>query len=86
MPLNTPLLKEQLQRLIFEKFRQASGPASPIVKGTGLGLAIAKAVIEEHNGVIGVHSQVGKGSSFYFTLPDWKQGEVTIDFSKESAA
>lgn len=74
------------QKLIFEKFRQASGPSNPIVKGTGLGLAIAKAVIEEHNGVLGVHSQIGKGSSFYFTLPDWKQGEVTIDFSDENAA
>ncbi len=74
------------QRLIFEKFRQASGPSSPIVKGTGLGLAIAKAVIEEHNGVIGVQSQVGKGSSFYFTLPDGRQGEVTIDFSKPDEA
>lgn len=73
------------QRLIFEKFRQATGPSNPIVKGTGLGLAIAKAVIEEHNGVIGVHSQVGKGSSFYFTLPDWKQGELTIDFSKSDS-
>lgn len=70
------------QKLIFEKFRQASGPSNPIVKGTGLGLAIARAVIEEHGGVIGVHSQVGKGSSFYFTLPDWKQDEVTIDFKK----
>ncbi len=74
------------QKLIFEKFRQASGPSNPIVKGTGLGLAIARAVIEEHDGVIGVHSQIGKGSSFYFTLPDWKQDEVTIDFNEEKSA
>jgi signal transduction histidine kinase len=74
------------QKLIFEKFRQASGPANPIVKGTGLGLAIARAVIEEHKGVIGVQSQVGKGSSFFFTLPDWKQSEVTMDFGSKKAA
>lgn len=60
------------QQLIFQKFRQATGPQNPIVKGTGLGLAIAKAVIEEHEGTIGVHSRVGEGSTFYFTLPDWK--------------
>ncbi len=74
------------QKLIFEKFRQASCPANPIVKGTGLGLAIAKAVIEEHNGTLNVHSQIGKGSSFYFTLPDWRQDKVTIDFNEKRDA
>lgn len=71
------------QKLIFEKFRQATGPSNPIVKGTGLGLAIARAVIEEHDGVIGVHSQLGKGSTFYFTLPEWRQDEITIDFKEK---
>ncbi len=74
------------QKLIFEKFRQASDPSNPIVKGTGLGLAIAKAVIKEHSGTMGVHSQIGKGSSFYFTLPNWKQSAVIIDFNEKSKA
>lgn len=60
------------QELIFQKFRQATNFENPLVKGTGLGLAIAKALVEEHNGYIGVESSIGKGSTFYFTLGDWQ--------------
>ncbi len=60
------------QELIFQKFRQATNSSQPLVKGTGLGLAIAKALVDEHKGQIGVRSTVGQGSSFYFTLPEWR--------------
>ena len=62
----------QDQQLIFQKFRQASGPNNPIVKGTGLGLAIAKAIVEEHEGHIGLRSKPGEGSTFYFFLSKWR--------------
>jgi signal transduction histidine kinase len=68
-----PGISEENQGLIFEKFRQATGPSNHLVKGTGLGLAISKALIEEHEGLIGVRSQQGLGSTFYFTLPQWRK-------------
>lgn len=60
------------QEFIFQQFRQATGPKNPLVKGTGLGLAIAKALVEGHEGQIGVRSTPGHGSTFYFTLPKWR--------------
>lgn len=60
------------QEAIFQKFRQATNSRNPLVKGTGLGLAIAKALVEQHGGEISVHSTPGEGSSFFFTLPEWR--------------
>jgi signal transduction histidine kinase len=67
-----PGIAQADQDLIFQKFRQGATPENPIVKGTGLGLAIAKALVEEHGGDIGVESELGKGSAFWFTLPKWR--------------
>jgi signal transduction histidine kinase len=51
---------------IFGRFWQAK---SSDRRGIGLGLAIAKGIVEAHTGKIWVESQVGVGSTFYFTLP-----------------
>ena len=67
-----------VQHYIFQKFSQATGSTNPLVKGTGLGLAIAKALVEEHEGTIGVHSSPKEGSTFYFSLPKWKYSLVDI--------
>lgn len=72
------------QELIFQKFRQATSPQNPLVKGTGLGLAIAKALVEEHSGEIGVRSQPGKGSVFYFTLGKWRFTDHVISIQSSS--
>ncbi|HZE27706.1 MAG TPA: ATP-binding protein [Terriglobales bacterium] len=56
------------QALIFDKFYRGRNQRLT-VQGTGMGLAIAKAIVEAHGGTMGVTSQLGHGSVFYFTLP-----------------
>ena len=56
------------QAMIFEKFYRGQNQRTSI-QGTGMGLAIAKAIVELHGGTIGVTSQLGRGSVFYFSLP-----------------
>jgi GAF domain-containing protein len=58
------------QAKIFEEFRQVGGDYAHKREGTGLGLTLAKKFVELHGGRIWVESEVGKGSTFSFTLPD----------------
>jgi len=59
---------EDLSR-IFERFYRVDKGRSKELGGTGLGLSIVKHLVQAHGGRVWVDSQLGKGSTFYFTLP-----------------
>jgi signal transduction histidine kinase len=62
-------IAEEDQPKVFEEFRQVGGDYARKSEGTGLGLTLAKKFVELHGGRIWVESEVGKGSTFIFTLP-----------------
>ncbi|HRZ42964.1 MAG TPA: ATP-binding protein [Bacteroidales bacterium] len=57
------------QKAIFDRFMQITVDHKPKDPGTGLGLSISKALIKQMGGEIGVISEPGHGSEFYFTVP-----------------
>jgi signal transduction histidine kinase len=63
-----PGIAPEDQARIFEEFQQAAAGREQL-EGTGLGLALSKRLVELHGGQMWVHSEVGKGSTFMFTLP-----------------
>lgn len=60
-------IPEEARARIFTPFERVANPLR--ATGTGLGLSISKAIIERHGGRIGVESEPGRGSTFFFELP-----------------
>jgi len=54
---------------VFEQFYRGEKSRSRATGGAGLGLAIARGIVEAHGGKIGVESEPGRGTRFYFTIP-----------------
>ena len=71
------------QKKLFQAFSQVDGSATRKTGGSGLGLSICANLIQLHGGRIGVNSDVGKGSTFWFTLPLYQQPEEQVPEGKK---
>jgi signal transduction histidine kinase len=66
---NGPGIPKEYHVKVFEKFGQVEARKQKRFYSTGLGLTLCKLAVEAHGGKIGLESEVGKGSTFWFTLP-----------------
>lgn len=75
---------DQLEQ-IFERFQQVDTSDSREKSGTGLGLAICRNIIHQHGGHIWAESNLGQGSTFYFTIPTTVSSHFqSIDYTLEN--
>lgn len=66
---NGPGIPHESLEMIFDKFGQVASQQSQRQYSTGLGLTFCKLAVEAHGGSIGVDSEVGEGSTFWFSIP-----------------
>lgn len=64
-----PGISQEDQGKLFGEFQRLDAQPTAGEKSTGLGLSIVKKIVESHNGIVGVNSEQGKGSEFFFKLP-----------------
>jgi PAS domain S-box-containing protein len=74
-------IPEDVRERIFEPFYTTKG-----AHGTGLGLAVSYGIIERHEGIISVESEVGKGTTFGVDLPAAERLPVSVETGEEQAA
>ncbi|MBC9784144.1 response regulator [Heliobacterium chlorum] len=76
-------MSKEVIKHLFQPFHQADSSMTRRYGGTGLGLSIAKRLIELMNGTVGVQSEAGKGSTFWFLIPFETMGEASPVMSTE---
>jgi len=62
-------IKPQNQEKLFDRFYRIESVQTQNISGFGLGLYLSAEIIYRHNGKVWVESEIGKGSTFYFSLP-----------------
>ena len=75
-------IQEEYLDTIFKPYKQLH--TRDKFEGTGMGLAICKKIVEKHGGEISVTSQIGKGTTFYFTIPAAVSVEEKVEEEKMS--
>jgi signal transduction histidine kinase len=70
---NGPGISRSDQARLFQSFERLGMKVNGIIQGTGLGLRVCRILVEAQGGRIWVHSEEGKGSTFFFTLPAVKR-------------
>jgi signal transduction histidine kinase/CheY-like chemotaxis protein len=71
-------IAKENQELIFQRFRQVDATSNCVNGGNGLGLSISKALIEKLGGTISVNSNLGEGTTFFFTIPNVRMNSINI--------
>ncbi|MCF7875761.1 GHKL domain-containing protein, partial [Candidatus Bipolaricaulota bacterium] len=71
-------IKDRYLEKIFKVFEKLNPRDNP--EGTGIGLAVCKRIVEEHRGDIWAESELGEGTTFFFTLPA-KKGQMDENIS-----
>ncbi len=66
------------QERIFDRFQRVDNNAARTTQGAGLGLYICRAILEAHGGRIWVESELGKGSTFFFSLPRMENAQLPM--------